>query len=128
MANRECDALLIAEPPVAGDFRPHALRQSLGLIDQPSVEEPLEERRCTERDLLQYFLAIESSREQAQLSAQAKTEFLATMSHEIRARLNEIIGMTAALLSRDLAGQEREYIRAIRHSAEALLVVLEGGF
>lgn len=115
MANRECGALLIAEPPVAGNFRPHALRQSLGLIDQASVEEPLVERRCTERDLLQHFLAMESSREQAQLSAQAKTGLL-----------NEIIDMTAALLSRDLPDHERNCVLAIRRSAEALRAIMEG--
>jgi hypothetical protein len=121
MANRECGPTLLAEPPAVADFRPHALRQSLGLVEQCLAEPPLVERRCTEQDLLQYFLQLESSRDQlqratreAQLSAQAKT--------------NEIIGMTAALLSRDLPGQEREYIKAIRHSAEALLAILEGGF
>jgi hypothetical protein len=120
MANRECDTSLIAESTVAEDFRPHALRQSLGLIEQSLAEEPVVERRCTDRDLLQYFLQIESCREQlhrgtheAQLSAQAKTGLL-----------NEIIGMTAVLLSRDLPEYERNCVLAIRRSAEALLAVL----
>lgn len=140
MANRECDPLVLPdstyEMPASKDFRPHALRRSLGLVEQPSVKpglaEEILERKCTERDMLQYFLEAESSREdlhrttrEAELTAQAKSDFLAMMSHEMRTPLNGIIGMTAVLLSRNLSEPERDCVETIRHSGEVLMAVID---
>jgi signal transduction histidine kinase/ActR/RegA family two-component response regulator len=146
MANRECDPLVLvdstagslAQPelPVQEDFRPHALRKSLGLIEEPWVKpglaEEILERKCTERDMLQYFLEAECSRErlrrstrEAELTAQAKSDFLAMMSHEMRTPLNGIIGMTAVLLSRNLPEQERDCVETIRRSGEVLMAVID---
>ncbi len=137
MANPECGQFLTAEPPAAEDFRPHTLRQSLGLIEealvaQCLVEHSLGERRCTPQDMLQYFLEAESSREhlhraarEAELSAQSKSDFLAMMSHEMRTPLNGIIGMTAVLLAHNLPEQERDCVETIRHSGEVLLAVID---
>ena len=140
MANRECDPLVLqdsaGEVPVSEDFRPHALRKSLGLVEQPSIKpglaEEILERKCTERDMLQYFLEVESSREhlhrttrEAEITAQAKSDFLAMMSHEMRTPLNGIIGMTAVLLSRHLSEQDRDCVETIRHSGEVLMAVID---
>lgn len=140
MANGECNPLVLpdstSEAHASEDFRPHALRQSLGLVEQPPVKPGLAgeilERKCTERDMLQYFLEIESSREylhrtrhEAQLTAQAKSDFLAMMSHEMRTPLNGIIGMTAVLLSRHLSEQDRDCVETIRHSGEVLMAVID---
>lgn len=128
MANRECGPLIENEPAQGADpFRPHALRQSLGL-----VEEPPGDRRCTEQDLLQHFLQLEASREKlcreardAEASARAKADFFAMMSHEMRTPLNGIIGMTAVLLARNLADQDRDCVETIRHSGEVLLAIID---
>lgn len=140
MANRECDPLVLpdstGEPSVSEDFRPHALRKSLGLVEPPSMRpglaEQIPERKCTDRDMLQYFLEIESSREflqrsrrEAELTAQAKSDFLAMISHEMRTPLNGIIGMTAVLLSRNLSEQDRDCVETIRHSGEVLMAVID---
>jgi signal transduction histidine kinase len=140
MANRACDPLVspdsAGEAPPTEDFRPHTLRKSLGLVEQPSIKpglaEEILERKCTERDMLQYFLEVESSREhlhrsrrEAELTAQAKSDFLAMMSHEMRTPLNGIIGMTAVLLSRNLSEQDRDCVETIRHSGEVLMAVID---
>lgn len=140
MANRECDPLVLPDstggPSVPDDFRPHALRKSLGLVEQTSIRPELApetpERKCTDSDMLQYFLEIESSREflqrsrrEAELTAQAKSDFLAMMSHEMRTPLNGIIGMTAVLLSRNLSEQDRDCVETIRHSGEVLMAVID---
>lgn len=60
----------------------------------------------------------------AESASRAKSEFLATMSHEIRTPMNGILGMTELLLETGLSEAQRTRALTIRHSADALLVIL----
>lgn len=75
----------------------------------------------------QTFSAMKKMRQNADRARRAeaaKTDFLAKMSHELRTPLNGVIGLTDALLLRDLPEREAELARTIRHSGESLLQIL----
>ena len=54
----------------------------------------------------------------------AKSEFLANMSHEIRTPMNGIMGMTQLLANCQLGPREREFVKTIDRSGQALLTII----
>ena len=60
----------------------------------------------------------------AQDMARARGEFLATMSHEMRAPASGVIGWTELLLDTDLSTKQREYAEAGARAARALVAIV----
>jgi PAS domain S-box-containing protein len=87
------------------------------IIGAASFSRDVTERRQTEVELLR-------QKELAEASTQAKSAFLAMMSHEIRTPLNGVIGMAELLADTSLSDEQRDYLQAMRQSAETLSCLL----
>ncbi|MBM3855065.1 MAG: PAS domain S-box protein, partial [Verrucomicrobia bacterium] len=64
---------------------------------------------------------LREATELAQAGDRAKSQFLATMNHEVRTPLNGIVGFTNLLLETPLKAEQREYVQTIRVSTDALI-------
>jgi PAS domain S-box-containing protein len=74
-------------------------------------------RKKNEDDLL-------AAKEAAEAASEAKSEFLANVSHEFRTPMNGILGMTDLVLDTEVTAEQREYLEMVKTSADSLLGLL----
>jgi two-component system, sensor histidine kinase len=81
------------------------------------MQAEIEDRKRTEAKLL-------AAKEAADQGNRAKSDFLASMSHEFHTPMNGIIGFSSLLLDTSLTAEQREYATTLAKSADSLLVLL----
>jgi signal transduction histidine kinase/CheY-like chemotaxis protein len=76
------------------------------------------------KSLQRQLAAVRQECAAAQQANEAKSVFLATMSHEIREPMNAVIGMTRVLLETPLSEEQREYVDTVHEAGQALLTII----
>ena len=75
-------------------------------------------------ELHQSILSLELARKQADLSNQAKSTFLANMTHELRTPLVGLLGMNELLIESTLNEQQRSFANVVEKSGLELLALI----
>jgi PAS domain S-box-containing protein len=96
-----------------GMARPH-----VDAAPAPGSAAPVARLRDPQVDELQGDLA------EARQVARVKSEFLATMSHEMRTPMSGVVSMTNMLLQGELRPDQRQIVELIRESTQTLLTLL----
>ncbi|MEO0468366.1 MAG: ATP-binding protein [Bacteroidota bacterium] len=100
----------------------HKLGQSCIACDnsailQDLVEEQSQQVRLSRKELIK-------ARDQAQAATKAKSQFLSTMTHELRTPMNGVIGMTALLAETKLNDEQEGMLEIIQSSGSMLLAII----
>ncbi|MDH3858597.1 MAG: ATP-binding protein [Gammaproteobacteria bacterium] len=102
------------------------------LLEALLIFKPLERRiRETIGKLQSTVNELESTREQfaaarekAESASEAKSQFLATMTHELRTPMNGVLGMSELLSATKMSDKQQEYVQIILDSSESLLTII----
>ncbi|MEM1306252.1 MAG: ATP-binding protein [Pseudomonadota bacterium] len=72
-----------------------------------------------------FAAALAAARDAAEAASQAKSRFLAAMSHEVRTPLNGIVGLTDALSRTSLDHRQQAFVSNLKSSAATLRALID---
>ncbi|MEV0310917.1 hybrid sensor histidine kinase/response regulator [Nonomuraea fuscirosea] len=82
-------------------------------------------RRRAQATLARYAAELASARDDALSASNAKSEFVAKISHEIRTPINGVLGMNSLLMGTRLDEEQRYYATTAQESAHNVLRLLD---
>lgn len=98
--------------------------EHIKLIDQRGPEGDIVSLALNITATVVYERKLQEARAVAETASRAKSAFLANMSHEIRTPMNGVIGMADLLQDSELDEEQELYVKTIKNSGEALLVII----
>jgi predicted ATPase/signal transduction histidine kinase/CheY-like chemotaxis protein len=84
----------------------------------------LETLRASKEEAERARADAERAREEAERASRAKSEFLASVNHELRTPMNGIIGMIELLLGTGLDDEQSDFVATAKTSAEQLMRII----
>lgn len=112
------------------DDDPAVLRKRVARLER-RVEREREAKRQAEdiaekrlREIFQAKRRAEELAELAEAANQAKSDFLANMTHELRTPMNGVIGIAELLLETDLTEEQADLLRLVRSSGSTLVAII----
>ncbi|MBF0422307.1 MAG: PAS domain S-box protein [Magnetococcales bacterium] len=81
-------------------------------------------RKQAEQELNSALDALKLAKEEAENANRAKSDFLATMSHDIRTPMNAIFAMGELLAESELTERQRGYVKTLARASESLLALI----
>lgn len=119
MATGDLDRRLDLQASVELDRVADSMNELSSVLSEQKrlADEDLERRAEAER-------ILQKAKDQAEVANKAKSEFLATISHEIRNPLHGVLGVMGLLSDTQLDADQQRYVATARSSGEALLAII----
>ncbi len=89
-----------------------------------TIRDAIAKLQATVRELEATREEAAIARQKAESASEAKSQFLATMTHELRTPMNGVLGMSELLASTKLDRKQHEYVQIIVDSSESLLTII----
>ncbi|HET9960742.1 MAG TPA: response regulator [Nitrospiraceae bacterium] len=112
-----CYAWTLCPVPTHGLVRAYAIDLSEVHATHKALNDTADHLRESNRQLDQAL-------QQAQAATRVKSNFLATISHELRTPMNGVIGMTSLLLDTPLSEEQRSFVQTIQQCGETQLTLI----
>ena len=93
-------------------------------IRQEALATTIQELKQTQDDLAEKTKNLTAAKIAAEAANQAKSDFLATISHELRTPMNGVMGMSDLMFDTGLTAEQAEYMDVVKTSAESLLSII----
>ncbi|MDG2012173.1 MAG: ATP-binding protein [Pirellulaceae bacterium] len=91
---------------------------------QEALAATIQELKQTQDDLAEQTRNLTDAKIAAEAANQAKSDFLATISHELRTPMNGVMVMSDLMLDTELNQEQSEYMEVVKTSAESLLSII----